>query len=126
MDIEQVDVSVWFDRFVKGDYQITQRLPGTDHRPGQLLRLVLLTGGPINTTCYSNPEVDSLIDQAAIETDMAKRKELYSQVRQTALGEAPLVFVHFETINYPMRKAITGSTINPTLELRMENVSKSG
>jgi peptide/nickel transport system substrate-binding protein len=126
MDIEQVDVSVWFDRFVKGDYQITSAYQERTIDPDNFYSLVLLTGAPINTTFYSNTEVDALIGQAAIETDMAKRKELYSQVRKTALGEAPLVFVHFETLNYAMRKAITGSTINPTLELRMENVSKSG
>ncbi len=126
MDIEQVDVSVWFDRFVKGDYQITSAYQERTIDPDNFYSLVLLTGAPINTTFYSNTEVDSLIGQAAIETDMAKRKELYSQVRKTALGEAPLVFVHFETLNYAMRKAVTGSTINPTLGLRMENVSKSG
>ncbi len=31
-------------------------------------------------------------------------------------------FAHYETINYLMRTAVTGSTVNPTLELRMENV----
>ncbi len=126
MDIEQVEVSVWFDRFVKGDYQITSAYQERTIDPDNFYSLVLLSGGPINTTFYSNKEVDDLIRQAAEETDQEKRKALYSQVRLKALGDAPLVFVHFETINYAMRKAITGSTINPTLELRMETVSKSG
>ena len=36
----------------------------------------------------------------------------------------PLIFAHFETINYLMRKNVTGSTINPTLELRLAQVKK--
>ena len=51
MDIEQVDVSVWFDRFVKGDTRSpapTRSGPST----GQLYSLVLLSGAPINTTFY--------------------------------------------------------------------------
>ena len=35
----------------------------------------------------------------------------------------PLLFVHYETLNYLMRKCVTGSTTNPTLELRMGNVA---
>jgi peptide/nickel transport system substrate-binding protein len=86
---------------------------------------VLRTGGSINTTGYSNPDLDELIDQARSETDEAKRKDLYLGVREIVFEEAPLIFAHYETINYLMRKNVTGSTVNPTLELRMENVSKA-
>ncbi len=37
----------------------------------------------------------------------------------------PILYVHYETINYLMRKNVAGSTVNPTLELRMEFVSKA-
>ena len=124
MNIQQVEVSVWFDRFSKGDYQITSAYQERTIDPDNFYSLVLLSGGLINTTGYSNKQVDALINQAAQETDQAKRKQLYSQLRKLALGEAPIVFVHYETINYGMRKAVTGSTINPTLELRFENVAK--
>ena len=46
-------------------------------------------------------------------------------MRKLALGEAPIIFTHYETINYAMRKNITGSTINPTLELRLANVKRT-
>jgi peptide/nickel transport system substrate-binding protein len=36
----------------------------------------------------------------------------------------PLIFVHYETLNYLMRKNVKGSTINPTLELRAGNISE--
>ena len=34
----------------------------------------------------------------------------------------PLVFVHYETINYLMPTNVVGSTVTPTLELNMKNV----
>ena len=36
--------------------------------------------------------------------------------------DAPLVFVHYETINYLMNNNVVGSAITPTLSLRLENV----
>ena len=36
--------------------------------------------------------------------------------------EAPIIFVHFETINYLMNKDVAGSQVTEALELNLENV----
>ena len=36
--------------------------------------------------------------------------------------EAPLIFVHYETINYLMTNDVVGASVNPTLGLRLENL----
>jgi peptide/nickel transport system substrate-binding protein len=122
MDIKQVDVSIWFDAFVKGDYQITSAYQERTIDPDNFYSLVVRSGGVINTTSYSNPEVDDLIDQARVETDDATRSQLYQQIRQIVFDDAPIIYAHYETINYLMNPNVTGSTVNATLELRMENV----
>jgi peptide/nickel transport system substrate-binding protein len=123
MNIKQVDVSVWFDRFSKGDYQITSAYQERTIDPDNFYSLVLKSGGSINTTGYANPTADALITAAARETDEAKRKAMYSELRKIIWDDVPLLFVHYETLNYLMRKGVTGSTTNPTLELRMGDVA---
>jgi peptide/nickel transport system substrate-binding protein len=123
MNIKQVDVSVWFDRFSKGDYQITSAYQERTIDPDNFYSLVLKSGGSINTTGYANPAADKLITAAARETDDAKRKAMYSELRKMIWDDVPLLFVHYETLNYLMRKGVTGSTTNPTLELRMGQVA---
>lgn len=123
MVIEPVDVSVWFDRFVNGDYQITSAYQERTVDPDNFYALVLRSGGLINTTAYSNPEFDALVDQARTSTDTEARKDLYQQIREIVAQDAPIVFAHYETINYLMRNNVCGSTVNPTLELRLELVS---
>jgi peptide/nickel transport system substrate-binding protein len=118
-----VDVSVWFDRFSKGDYQITSAYQERTIDPDNFYSLVLKSGGSINTTGYANPAADKLITAAARETDDAKRKAMYSELRKMIWDDVPLLFVHYETLNYLMRKGVTGSTTNPTLELRMGQVA---
>lgn len=122
LDIEQVDVSVWFDRFAKGDYEITSAYQERTIDPDNFYAIVLRSGGSINTTGYSNPEFDALVDQARTETDESKRKDLYLGIRQMVFDDVPLFFVHYETINYLMKNDVKGSTVNPTLELRMGRV----
>ncbi len=124
MEIEQVDVSVWFDRFSKGDYEITSAYQERTIDPDNFYSLVLKTGGSINATQYSNPEFDKLIDQAAhARPTRPPARTLYAQLRQIVCDDVPLIFAHYETINYLSRKDVTGSTVNPTLELRLEDVS---
>jgi peptide/nickel transport system substrate-binding protein len=122
MTIKQVDVSVWFDAFVKGDYQITNAYQERTVDPDNFYALVIKSGGPINTTAYSNPEVDALIDEAAAMTDDAARKEIYTQIRDIVRTEAPIIFTHYDTINYLMQNNVVGSTVTPTLELNLKDV----
>lgn len=122
MNIKQVDVSVWFNDFSTGNYQITSAYQERTIDPDNFYALVVRTGGDINTTGYSNPQADQLIDQARTSTDDTARKGLYQQVRQIVFDEAPIIFAHYETINYLMQKDVVGASVNPTLELRLQNV----
>lgn len=122
MTIKAVDVSVWYDSFVAGDYQITSAYQERTIDPDNFYSLVIKSGGPINTTFYSDPAVDALIQKAATSTDDKERADLYVQIRTLVTEAAPLVFTHYETLNYLMSKNVTGSAITPTLSLHMENV----
>ncbi len=126
MNIKQVDVSVWFEAFSSGDYQITSAYQERTLDPDNFYSLVIKSGGPINTTAYSNAEVDGLIDKAAAATDEAERQQLYSQIRATVREEAPIIFVHYETLNYLMTKDVVGSTVTPALELNLKDVGFTG
>lgn len=122
MDIKSVDVSVWFDAFVSGDYQITSAYQERTIDPDNFYSLVIRSGGPINTTGYANPDVDAMIDKAAASVDMDERKALYRSIREAVTSDAPIVFAHFETLHYLMNKNVLGSTITPTLSLHMEKI----
>ena len=76
MNIEPVDVSIWFDRFITGDYQITSAYQERSIDPDNFYALVLRSGGLVNTTGYWSADLDALIDQARTESDEAVRKEL--------------------------------------------------
>jgi peptide/nickel transport system substrate-binding protein len=122
MNIKQVEVGVWFNAFSKGDYQITSAYQERTIDPDNFYALVIRSGGDINTTGYSNPQADQLIDQARTETDEQTRFDLYKQIRQIVFDDSPIIFAHYETINYLMQKDVVGSTVNPTLELRMQEI----
>lgn len=122
--LQQTEVTVWFDRYAKGDYQMTSAYWSGTIDPDNFYSTQLATGSPNNSTKYSNPTVDGLIKRARAASSESARKSLYEQIRQIIWDDAPLVFVHYETINYLMRSGVFGSTVNPSLELGFGHVWK--
>ena len=47
-----------------------------------------------NTQNYSNPRVDEILAQAAVELDFAKRKALYAEFQQIVTEELPIVWIN--------------------------------
>lgn len=125
VNLEQLEVTVWFGRYAKGDYEMTSAYWSGTIDPDNFYSTQLQTGSSNNDTKYSNKAVDALITKARASTDDAERKTLYGQIRKIVWEDAPLVFLHYETINYLMRNKVHGSVVNPPLELNLGNVWKT-
>jgi peptide/nickel transport system substrate-binding protein len=65
--------------------------------PDELASFAVLSDGGVKAmgTGYVNAEVDALIRQAQIETDPAKRQDLYNQIQSKHLDDAPFIFLFY-------------------------------
>jgi oligopeptide transport system substrate-binding protein len=67
--------------------------------PQDFLDLLFHTGAQNNVGNYSNPQVDSLLDQAAIEQDPSSRLQTYQAAEQLIVEDAAMLPLFFGT-NY--------------------------
>lgn len=65
---------------------------------------IFKTSSMNNVNNYSNPEVDKLWDLAAKETDASKRKNLYIEIQQKIMDDAPM---------YPVSYGYAIAAVNP-------------
>ncbi len=72
--------------------------------PQDFLEVLFRTGSPSNHTGYSNPEVDRLLGQAAVEQDEERRLALYRQVERLIIADAPII---------PLTHGVTYSLTKP-------------
>jgi peptide/nickel transport system substrate-binding protein len=49
-----------------------------------------------NNTCYSNPEVDRLLDEGRQESDFERRKQIYSEAQKIIVEEAPIIILTYK------------------------------
>ena len=63
--------------------------------PNGLLYILFHSKGNANTTGYSNPKVDELLEQAAGTYELERRRPLYSSAERMITDEVPYVFLNY-------------------------------
>jgi peptide/nickel transport system substrate-binding protein len=81
--------------------------------------------GGFNSGYYSNPEVDKLLEAARVETDQAKRAEMYKKMQEIVHDDAPWVFVANWKQNAVSTAAVEGFELQPSFFLLLQHVSKN-
>jgi peptide/nickel transport system substrate-binding protein len=122
IDLKQVEVTIWLNQFINKGYQITTAYQQGILDPDDFYYLTLHGGEPRNFTGYNNPAADRPLEEARFTSDQAKRKELYDQALAIILNDAPVVFTHYELVNYAFQPKAHGVTILPSMDLRFEDV----
>jgi len=122
MNITQLEVTVWIQRLIKRQYQLTSIYAAGTVDPDTFYSSELTSTGADNFTGYKNPKVDSLVTQARETSSVPKRRALYGKVRQIVWDDCPYIFMHYEVLNYAFNPKVHGSVILPTFQLFFKNV----
>jgi peptide/nickel transport system substrate-binding protein len=82
-------------------------------------------GGGLNDGHYCNKDVDKILNDARLTTDVAARKALYEKFDAIALDELPIIYVYFEKWIWGMPAKLQGFVPNPDGMIRLEGVKFS-
>ena len=85
------------------------------HGDPDVLRILVHSSnadGGTNRNRYKNAEMDKLIDDAAAQTDVEKRKALYSQIQNKLLDEAVMVFFADPLSIFAFQKTLQGVSVD--------------
>jgi len=81
--------------------------------PHNFLDNLFYTGAENNIFGYSNPELDSLLDRAAIEQDNATRLTMYQKAEQMVVDGAPCLPLWFGANYILVKPYVRGYKLNP-------------
>jgi oligopeptide transport system substrate-binding protein len=90
--------------------------------PENFLSALFHTGSPRNYSNYSNPKVDTLLDQANVEQDTTKRADLYRQAQQQIIDDVAAIPIYHATDYELVKPYVKGLTITAMGILRLETV----
>ena len=80
--------------------------------------------GGFNSGYYSNPEVDTLLEQARTSTDQAERAELYKKMQTIVQDDAPWAFIANWKQNAVTKASVENFKLQPSFFLLLQKVAK--
>jgi peptide/nickel transport system substrate-binding protein len=122
LQVDTVPGSDYYDLVVEDqlNWTLTSWTPRAD--PDGLLRLLFHTDGSQNTTGYSNPKVDELLDQAAGIQDTDEAAPIYQEVQDILEEDAPYVWVIWPNTMVPQNSKVGGLTLRPDSIYRLREL----
>jgi peptide/nickel transport system substrate-binding protein len=125
--IEPVDPTAQFDRFVKGDFEMTMLTQTSDNLdPDTNLLYCCVSDGGANSyyTGWKDPEVDALYRDSQVEMDFAKRNEILDEFQRLVMERGPFIEVVNPTNRYASRTTTHNFFMDPTAHWHLEYVWK--
>jgi ABC-type transport system substrate-binding protein len=115
INVENIEPEKYMDIIADGKHgQLISNGWCADYPDPQNFADVLFhSGADMNNGHYSNPELDSLLDRAGVETDVNKRIQMYQQAEQIIVNDVPAIFVD-HGISYTLVKPyVQGYVVTP-------------
>jgi peptide/nickel transport system substrate-binding protein len=89
--------------------------------PFDIFHPTLHTGGRGNSSGYSNPRVDALLDAADVDTDLTRRVAEYRDAQEIVNKDAPWIFLWLPQDIYGVSKRLTGFAPSPDGRLNLRD-----
>jgi oligopeptide transport system substrate-binding protein len=114
VDLPQLQFGQFLQDLDEGNFQMFSLGWVADYvDPQNFLDIKFHSGSPNNETVYSNPQVDALLEEARTEQDQAKRLQLYQQVEETIVQDAPWIPLYHGKTNALVKPYVKGYFLTP-------------
>jgi oligopeptide transport system substrate-binding protein len=90
--------------------------------PQNFLDILFHSDSRQNHMGYANPELDEILDKAAVEADVETREDLYRQAEQIIIEDAPWVPLHYQVEYWLVRPYVQSLRIPPIIVPKFQYV----
>ncbi len=123
VEINDVDFSTWLDLEGNGEFDAFMLSWIGNIDPDDFYYAQHHSEGGFNFQGYSNPDVDTLLDAARVETDQAARKALYDQAAQMIVDDASYIYLYNPDNINAWRDEVGGYTTRGDNAIRFEETT---
>jgi peptide/nickel transport system substrate-binding protein len=115
LEIKIMELNVFVDTWLAGDFDMAVAQNGGRPDPYPMYnRYFTQDGNLLGVSNYVDDELDSLMQQGRIETDPAKRKEIFAQFEAHLVEMAPWIWLSTSNTYTAQLKTVSGFEPSPT------------
>jgi peptide/nickel transport system substrate-binding protein len=105
--LQPMELAAWLEKNNKNDFDLIVSNRGFRGDPIDILMPAFKSGGSDNQG-YTNPQVETWLDQATREADRTKRRDLYLQVQKQVMADAVWSFMWVPVESDAMQQYVQG------------------
>ena len=115
LEIELMELNVYVDRWLAGDFDMAVALNGGRPDPYPMYNRYFTKDGNLQKVSnFVDDEIDSLLQQGRVETDVAKRKEIFQKFEARLAELSPWVWLSTSNTYTAQLKTVSGFVPSPT------------
>ena len=119
MKLKSTEFATMLKADTAGDFQATRVGWSGRVDPDGNIHQFVTTGGGINDTKFSNPEVDKDLNKARTIYDPAERKKYYMAAEKILRDELPIIYLYHEAWIWALSTKLSGFVPNPDGMIRL-------
>ncbi|QPH54529.1 ABC transporter substrate-binding protein [Pontivivens ytuae] len=108
-----------------GDYTASQIGWSGRVDPDGNIHQFMTTGGGINDSHYSNPDMDTFLNEARLSTDPAVRRESYNAAIALQQTDMPVIYLYHPVWIWALDDSVSGFQAYPDGMIRLHGVSQN-
>ncbi|KQX43053.1 ABC transporter substrate-binding protein [Devosia sp. Root436] len=109
LEIELMELNVYVDRWLAGDFDMAVALNGGRPDPYPMYnRYFTKEGNLVKVSNFTDDEIDSLLQQGRVETDIAKRKEIFQKFEARLAELSPWIWLSTSNLYTAQLKTVSG------------------
>ena len=121
VEVTSADWAVFYSGVQNGDYEVAAMGWSADYvNPISFLPL-LVTGDVTNTSFYSNPEYDALVEQIKVERDPAAFAQLVKEADELVSSDYPVLPLYYKADTYLLKDYVSGVYTDSSAHLYFKN-----
>jgi peptide/nickel transport system substrate-binding protein len=113
MKIRVTEFATSLKQAEQGNYQVYMLAWSGRTDPDGNTFIFFKTGAPQNSMGYSNPEVDKLLDEVRVPSDIAARKAIYEKITKDVLNDNPKIYLYHRRVLIAHTAKLQGYTQMP-------------
>ena len=114
VEIKQYEYGVWLDRFNTKQFALAWNVTGGNADPDALMTNRLHSKLGANQNNSSDTEIDKLLEEGKLITDLGKRKEHYANVQRVLVQKVPQIWVFSSDLIHVMKRTVKNYESHPS------------
>jgi len=111
--IRLIEFATSFKQAQAGEFHIFQINWSGRIDPDGNSYVFLHSGAPQNDGGYSNPEVDRLMEQGRLTSDLEQRKSIYEKLTKIVLDDEPIIYLYHRKLLFAQTRKLEGYRAMP-------------